>query len=210
MNGPGFSIRPYAAADLADLYLICLRTAASGEDGTELYRRAPRSIGDYYAAPYAVFAPELVTVLEDGQGVCGYVLGVADTAAFEDWFESDWFERMRERYPLPVGDPADFTAAERLISRFHRPLQRESRTLLKRYPAHLHIDLLSRAQGQRLGPKLMERFLAALRARAVPGVHLGLGLRNQRALRFYERLGFEQLELRGDPPHSLLLGLKLD
>ena len=116
---------------------------------------------------------------------------------------------MRERYPLPVGDPADFTAAERLISRFYRPLDRESPSVLQRYPAHLHIDLLERAQGRGFGPELMELFLAQLRARGVSGVHLGLGLRNQRALRFYERLGFRELEKRGDPPNSLLMGLRL-
>ncbi len=210
MNDNRFTIRPYRHTDLDALYLICLQTAASGEDGSELYRRAPRSVGDYYAAPYAAFAPNLVFMLEDDAGACGYVLGVADTAAFEDWFEAEWFPLMQDRYAWPAGDPADLSAAERLIRRFHRPLQRESPAVVAEYPAHLHIDLLGRAQGQGMGPQMMQHFLDALRAQGVPGVHLGLGLRNHRALRFYERLGFSELELRGDPPNSMLMGLKLD
>jgi ribosomal protein S18 acetylase RimI-like enzyme len=38
----------------------------------------------------------------------------------------------------------------------------------------------------------MDTFLAALRARGVPGVHLGTSERNERACRFYARCGFEE------------------
>ncbi len=209
MNDSRWNIRPYRPSDLDSLYEICLRTAASGEDGSELYRHSPRAVGDHYAAPYAAHSPELCLVLEDGAGVCGYVLGVADTAVFEEWLEQHWFPLMRDRYTWPEGDPADFTAAERLIRRFFQPVPRESRLLLADYPAHLHIDLLPRAQGRGFGRGLMEEFLELLGGRGVGGVHLGLGLRNHRALAFYERLGFEVLEKRGDPPHSLLMGRSL-
>ncbi len=202
-------IRPYEPADLDALYLICLATAASGEDGSVLYRNAPRSVGDYYAAPYAAHEPELCLVAEDSAGVCGYILGTADTAAFEEWLEQHWFPLMRERYGWPDGDPAGFTAAERLIRRFHAPLRREALAIVADYPAHLHIDLLPRAQGAGLGRRLMVAWLDLLREGSVAGVHLGLGLRNHRALAFYERMGFELLEKRGDPPDSLLMGLRL-
>src|SRR5690554_2461557 len=130
MSDSGFRIRPYRPNDLDGLYRVCLLTAASGGDGSELYRHAPRSVGDYYAAPYAAHSPELCLVLEDESGVCGYVLGVADTAEFEEWLEQHWFPLMRDRYEWPDGDPADFTAAERLIRRFYGQAERESRQLL--------------------------------------------------------------------------------
>lgn len=209
MTETAYRIRAFSHKDLDSLYEICLKTAAAGADGSELYRNAPRSVGDLYAAPYAAFAPELVHILEDADGACGYVLGVADTAAFEEWLEDHWFPLMRDRYPWPDGDPAGFTAAERLMRRFHRPVPRESAALVRDYPAHLHIDILPRGQGRGNGQGLMATFLNALRSRGVPGVHLGLGLRNERALRFYTRLGFVELEKRGDPPHSMLMGLKL-
>jgi len=191
------------------LYEICLRTAASGEDGSELFRSAPESVGDLYAVPYAEFAPELITILDDGSGACGYVLGVSDTAAYEDWLEAHWFPLLRQRYQLPQDGGVELDAASRLIRRFHGPVQREAASLLAEYPAHLHIDLLPRAQGQGLGRQLMETFLAALRVRGVAGVHLGLGAANLRALGFYRRLGFSEIERRGEPTHSLVMGLKL-
>lgn len=210
MSSPTVTLRPYNPGDLESLYEICLLTAASGEDGSSLYRKAPRSVGDYYAAPYAEFEPELITLLTDDAGVCGYVLGTSDTAAFEDWFEAEWFPRMRERYPAPAGPAADLTASDRMIRRFHEPLNRESRSIVSVYPAHLHIDILPRAQGQGHGRRLMEAFLHDLQRRNVPGVHLGLGLRNHRALNFYTRFCFSELEKRGDPPHSMLMGLLLE
>lgn len=209
MTETSYRIRAFDHQDLDSLYEICLKTAAAGEDGSELYRNSPRSVGDLYAAPYAAFAPGLVHILEDDAGACGYVLGVTDTAAFEDWLEDHWFPLMRERYPWPVGDPAAFTAAERLISRFHQPVVRESGLIVREYPAHLHIDILPRGQGRGNGRSLMTSFLNDLRSRGVAGVHLGLGLRNHRALRFYSKLGFTELEKRGDPPNSMLMGLRL-
>ncbi len=209
MSSPAVQLRSYSSGDLESLYEICLLTAASGGDGSSLYRKAPRSVGDYYAAPYAEFEPELITLLTDDAGVCGYVLGTSDTAAFEDWFEREWFPRMRKRYPAPAGPAADHTASDRIIRRFHEPLMRESRAIVSAYPAHLHIDILPRAQGQGNGRRLMDAFLLALQQRGVKGVHLGLGLRNHRALNFYTRFGFSELEKRGDPPHSMLMGLHL-
>ncbi|MGK0618858.1 GNAT family N-acetyltransferase [Meiothermus cerbereus] len=74
------------------------------------------------------------------------------------------------------------------------------------YPAHLHIDLLPRAQGRGLGRRLMEVFLARLRELGVPGVHLGVGQRNAGALAFYQRMGFVRLQTH---PWGYEYGLKL-
>jgi ribosomal protein S18 acetylase RimI-like enzyme len=62
------------------------------------------------------------------------------------------------------------------------------------YPAHLHIDLLARAQGQGQGKRLMHAFLNQLRTLEVAGVHLGVGAKNTNAIDFYERMGFTCLE----------------
>ena len=63
----------------------------------------------------------------------------------------------------------------------------------ERYPSHLHIDLLPRAQGRGYGRRMIEQVLNALRRRQSPGVHLGVSERNTRAIAFYRRLGFHEL-----------------
>jgi ribosomal protein S18 acetylase RimI-like enzyme len=74
------------------------------------------------------------------------------------------------------------------------------------YPAHLHIDLLPRAQGHGMGRKIMTVFLERLRELGVEGVHLGVSKRNLNAIAFYEHLGFLRLE---EHVFSFLYGMRL-
>lgn len=190
-----FEVRPFRPGDLDALYRICLETGDNGRDATRLYRD-PKLLGERYAAPYAIYAPELTFVLEDAAGVCGYVLGVADSAAFYAWLECEWKPPLRPRYPRPEGNPARWTPDERIARLFYT--QETLPEQLEPYPAHLHVDLLPRAQGQGQGRRMLDAFLQALRERSVPGVHLGTGSRNERAVAFYRRYGFAELERRGD------------
>jgi ribosomal protein S18 acetylase RimI-like enzyme len=185
-----FTIRPYHPSDLYALYRICLHTGASGADASSLYRD-PELLGHFYAAPYAVLEPDLCFVLTCDGGPCGYILGTRDTAAFVERCEHDWFPVLRSRYPLP--EPADQSPDAQVVRRIHagRPANPD----LAAYPAHLHIDLLPSAQGQGWGRRLMHTFLERLRELAVPAVCLSVGTANQRAIRFYERVGFERIKV---------------
>ncbi len=205
MASTGFTVRPSEAGDLEALYDICLKTGDNGENAAQLYRD-PKLLGELYAAPYAVREPELTFVLEDGAGVCGYILGAFDTSAFGEWLGREWFPPLRERYPQPTGNSETWTRDERLIGEFYRE-RSDDGDLLGEYPSHLHIDLLPRAQGRGNGRALMETFLAALTERGSPGVHLGTSPRNVRAEQFYLRMGFRELER--DEPHHLTMGKKL-
>ncbi|MDO4246626.1 MAG: GNAT family N-acetyltransferase, partial [Deinococcus sp.] len=169
----------------------CLRTAASGEDGTHLYRD-PELIGHVYVGPYLAHSPEFAFVLEDGQGVCGYVLGVLDSRAFARRLEREWWPSLRAQYPAPQTPPAERTPDERATFLIHSPEQYDD-PLLRDFPSHLHIDLLPRGQGAGQGRRLMETLLDALRQAGSPGVHLGVGGQNTRAQGFYRHLGFEVL-----------------
>ena len=199
---PGFSIRPYQSRDLGALYDICLETGDIGEDATQLYDD-PKLLGQLYAAPYAVLEPDLTFVLEDSKGVCGYILGALDSRTFYERLETEWFPPLREQYPKPTGDEESWTRDERLINQFYGL----GATYPPDYPSHLHIDLLPRAQGSGNGRALMETFLAALREKGSPGVHLGTSPQNVRSEKFYLKLGFT--ELKRLEPHTLVMGQML-
>jgi ribosomal protein S18 acetylase RimI-like enzyme len=208
---PTLPIRALRADDRAEvdrIYEICLRTGDSGADGTDKYAD-PRVLGEIYAGPYVRLAPRLAFVLDGGPaetgdvgGVRGYVLGVADTAAWEDLLEAEWWPAVRERYPtdrFPVG-----SADAACVATIHRP-PRTDPELLVDYPAHLHIDLLPDAQGGGNGRRLIERVTSALREAGARGVHLDVALDNVGAQGFYEHVGFERLPSDG----GVLFGMRL-
>lgn len=199
-------LRPARETDRAALLSICLETGDSGQDATALYRD-PVILGQVYAAPYLTFAPDFAFVLEDDQGVGGYVLGTPDTAAFEDTLEREWWPPLRLQYPDPQATPpAERTPDERIAHLIHHP-PRAPRELLTTYPAHLHIDLLPRVQGGGRGRALMDTLLGALREAGAVGVHLGVGARNVNAQGFYRHLGFTEL---GRTPGAVTFGLRLN
>ncbi len=196
------TIRPYHATDLVSLYRICLLTGDNGADASHLLKD-PDIMGHYYAAPYAVFEPDLCFVLlHDGQP-CGYILGTRDSMAFRLKCEQEWYPPLRQRYPLSsAGDYGRFGYIVQAIHEGHGL----DEALVVHYPAHLHIDILPIGQGQGWGRKLMETFLDRLRELDVPGVYLGVGLQNHSAIKFYGRMGLHEIKRT---EHSLILGMRL-
>lgn len=201
---PTLQLRAARPADLLALYDICLRTGDSGQDARTLYRD-PLLLGHLYAGPYLTLCPGTCLVLDDGLRAVGYVLSAPDSADFAARSEQAWFGLLRGLYPLPA--PGDESRDARLIRAIHRGLPAPTAAWAPQYPAHLHIDLLPAAQGSGHGRQLIETLFAALRARGVPGVHLGVGRRNTNAQGFYARLGFTELD---SSALALTLGMRLD
>lgn len=198
----GAKIRKYQLGEEQALYDICLLTGDSGVDATGLYQD-PALLGEVYVGPYLRFAPEHALVGVDSLGVAGYVLGVPDTVAFEATCERMWWPPLRERYPLS-SFPSE-TPDGRIVGLIHNPPV-TSPDVVERYPAHLHIDLLPRLQGQGDGRRLLTALLDGLAAAGAPGVHLGVSTANQRAIGFYRRMGFTEVETY---THSLVMARQL-
>jgi len=194
----GAKIRAYRPGEEQVLYDICLRTGDSGADAAALYRD-PDLLGAVYVGPYLRLAPEHALVGVDEDGVAGYVLGVPDTASFEAACAREWWPALRARYPVDTY-PED-TPDGRMVRLIHDPPV-TSPDVLERYPAHLHIDLLPRLQGQGDGRRLLTALLDGLAAAGAPGVHLGVGAANERAIGFYRRMGFTDVRAY---THSLIM-----
>jgi ribosomal protein S18 acetylase RimI-like enzyme len=181
-------VRPFAMCDLPGMYRVCLLTGDAGTDATPVYRD-PDLLGHVYAAPYPVADPGLTWVVTDDEGLCGYVVGTADSQAFARWQEESWWPALRERLPLP-GALADLgTKDHELLATVHEGARYDTE-VTDRFPAHLHIDLLPRAQGRGLGRTLITTLVDALRERGVGGLHLGVSEQNAGAIAFYDRVGF--------------------
>ena len=200
---PAPTIRPYTPADHAAVSRICTLTAERGGDATGLYV-SDELMPDVFARPYVAYQPELAFVVADSAGVGGYIVGVENTAAFAEWFAREWVPAEiagRYEHTVPVVSKDD------LIRHLAFWPERMLIPELDEYPAHLHIDLLPRLQGQGLGRQLIETLAAALRSRGIPGLHLSMDAANTNARAFYDRLGF--VELPSSTPDAPVLGLQL-
>ncbi|MFC4639454.1 GNAT family N-acetyltransferase [Deinococcus hohokamensis] len=198
-------IRLARPADRAALYRICLETGDSGADATALYDD-PELIGHVYAGPYLAHAPDFAFVLEDGDGVCGYVIGALDTAAFNATLEREWWPALRAQYAEPAVPAGERRRDEVMAHLIHHPPQPDPDVLVT-FPSHLHIDLLPRAQGGGHGRRLLTTLFGALHGAGSPGVHLGVGGRNTRAQAFYRHFGFQ--DLRVLPGGGAVMGWRL-
>lgn len=195
-------IRPFQPADIDALYRICLLTGWRGHDATGHYSD-PLLPGHFYAAPYVKQDPGLCLILTLDGEPSGYILGTTDSDGFRSWAELHWFPAFRERYS--IHDQADVSAEAVLIRKLHAGQQPPHYS--REYPAHLHINLLPRAQGRGMGVQLMSRFFDLLRERRCPAIHLVVNKANTRAVAFYEKFGFHLIE--ASPEHRAF-GFRLE
>ena len=186
------TIRPARPGDEAGAYHVCLKTGNFGQDGEPFYREDPDALGRIFVGPYLKFEPELSLILEDAQGICGYALGAFDSRAFYARYEAEWRPDLCARFPLPSGDPRQWTRVQQVHSWYHNADYTIPEPYAD-YPSHLHIDLLEHAQGQGHGRRMMEHVMDKLRQRGSPGAHLGVSMMNPHAFGFYQRLGFQEL-----------------
>lgn len=194
--------------DLDALYAISLATGDAGGDAAHLYAD-PRLIGHIYAAPYAVLAPELVRVVEDADGVAGYVLGALDTREWAARLEREWWPHLRERYADPADVPAESRMPDqRRAAMIHRP-ETPPADVTARFPAHLHMNLLPRLQRRGLGTALLAAWLGAARDSGVTRVHVGANRGNANAVRFWQSRGFAEIGLKDGGGRTLWMGLDL-
>lgn len=182
------TLQPGTVHDVPGVYRVCRLTAAAGADASDRHAD-PDLLGHVWAAPYLAAPGAVALVVRDEQGVAGYCVGVPDTVAFEEWLEAAWLPPLRARYPRGSGStPADAG----LVARLH-DWPRTDPSLVARYPAHLHVDLLPRLQGQGWGRRVVDGVLTGLAHGGAGGAHLGVDPANPGAAAFYLRLGFAEL-----------------
>jgi ribosomal protein S18 acetylase RimI-like enzyme len=187
------AIRRYRDSDWAAVYDVCVETADAGRSTRGRYR-ADDLVPDVFAGPYLFLEPEHAYVLDDGGRAVGYVLGTADTPGYVAAYRERWLPRLSTRYQPPSGLPVT-EEEQRLDAMFHP--ERRLRPELVPHPAHLHINLLAGYRGAGHGRELISTFLASVAAAGAASCHLGVRPANVDARRFYARVGFRPIEVRG-------------
>ena len=168
------NVVPYSPEHADELRAICVANA--GEHATASEESIAFTLA-MYCNPYLEHGVAYMLV-DEANIARGYVFACEDwdrwataTAAYRKQVEG-----LGPEYAACYNDEATFYAS-----------------VSDRFPAHLHIDIEEPYTGHGNGRKLMEALLARLRMDGVRGVVLGVAASNTRAVRFYERMGFEKL-----------------
>ena len=179
------TLRPYQPSDLDALYRICVETGNAGQDASPLHSDL-QLVGHIYAAPYGVLEPASVFVAEDDDGVAGYIVGTHDTDRFNERLEREWWPALRARYANAEGmTAADRSRINTIMAPSHSPAD-----LVAAYPAHIHMNLLPRLRGQKVGTRLLDLWIDQARSAGVKGIHLGASATNSGGIAFWTRSGF--------------------
>lgn len=165
---------PYTPEHADELRAICISNAGESASASEADRAFTLAM---YCDPYLEHGVAYM-LIDETNVARGYVF------ACEDWdrwatdtaFYRKQIEVLGPEFAIRYNNEAAFYAS-----------------VADRLPAHLHIDIEEPYTGHGNGRKLMEALLTRLRMDGVRGVVLGVEVSNTRAVRFYERIGFEKL-----------------
>ena len=166
---------PYTPEHAEELRRVCLEQASERARTDEAHGRFTLLM---YCDAYLEHG--IAYMLVDDRGVArGYVLAAPDARAWAHDFAPyrDQISGLGDGYAGRVDDELDFYLS-----------------VADDFPAHLHIDISEDFTGSGGGRMLMETLLARLRADGVAGVVFGVSAANERAVGFYEHMGFERLQ----------------
>ena len=194
--------RPYQAGDKKALYQICIRTANAGHDARHIYEDI-LLLGDLYLGSYLHHQPEMVWVMENNLGLCGYLAAVSDTVSYQNWFLTEWLPGIQKGRQVQLHDGTSDSPDDALLaSLFDYSMYRPE--WLHDYPAHFHIALLEHVRGMGNGSNWIQELFQVLQKQGCPGVHLGMHPENHSALSFFKKIGFRKLEYADLPREEVL------
>lgn len=158
-------IREALLTDKTILEKICLETSTD-----ILATKKDREIFTFkWVINYLQNYPRYCFVSVEGDDILGYIVSTPDT------------EKQEERYK---------EQSNRKIKYSREVLGH----ILLDYPAHLHINLTSKARGKGVGSMLIKYMENNLISNGVTGVHLGVMSDKESAIGFYKKNGFKVLK----------------
>ena len=187
----GMEIRTFGESDRAALSDLFGR-AGEGSPSGSLWGHE-ESEAAVYLTPYMDLEPDSLFIAVVDGALTGYLTGCLDSFAFPS--ETERMEQAMRKYRLIFRARTAAFFARGLFDVAISAIRRQ-RTAADfddaRWPAHLHINVLPQVRGTGVGRALMTRWFERLMESGSRGCHLQTLVENNRAVLFFERMGFER------------------
>ncbi|KAF7993713.1 hypothetical protein HCN44_010308 [Aphidius gifuensis] len=176
-----YTIRPYLPTDEEAVYVVCNRI--TGVTGSQ-------AVADRLVGGYLTLSPEFCMIVEDDEGIVGYVTAALNIKLFNQKMLISWIPELQSKYPLEdiTNDlPASIQEA---IRYFHSFVPDVSEQLCRQNPSSIMCSILPTVTDQSVAKRLTTCILAALRANGSFGVHTTMSPMDKESHEFYGKLGF--------------------
>ena len=171
------TIRVATPKDLKKAQYICIKTASAALQKNEKTARITAALfADYYIQNES---RNCFVLCDDSDEVVGYILSSTDIKSFCKAYRTDILRNVVKLSPL-WGFVCLFVPVKYYVCR-------------RKYPAHLHIDILPDFQSAGYGSKMMNALLSHLKEQKISGVMLSCSANNTRAVHFYKKHGFHTM-----------------
>ena len=174
------NIRPYRETDKYNVQRICLQTIKDDI----VFEGLNRPNADYFLPLYNNYytecEPENCFVCTDeNDNAVGYIICSEDVKKWRRIFMKKYYPQIKHRnFGEKIAAIGEIVAHS---------------MFMKKYPAHLHIDIYKEYRGNGTGTQLVQTLVDHLRQKGIKGVQLCVDAEKEKAIRFYERNGFKKL-----------------
>lgn len=170
------TIRKYEEKDRKNLLKICIETSSLPTESKKDLDFLNLMYNDYYA----IVEPDNCFVAADeNDEAVGYILCAKNFDSYYKTFKSLYIPMIKKLgikyYTMAMSEIAVHSIFK------------------KKYPAHLHIDILPVCQGKGTGTALMNELKDHLKENDVNSLMLSCGMGNKKAIKFYEKNDFKML-----------------
>ena len=184
-------ILPYSDRYKYDVQNICLDTADENAREEKRQKLLLSTYCDYYIESEQNNC--FIAYDEKRNRAVGYILCAKDYKRYLKVYSKKYFKKSFD------------CGFDSILESF--PSMAVPSVFYKKYPAHLHIDILPDYQGMKIGTRLMNELIENLKIQNVKGVMLGVDKGNERAISFYKKCGFKEIV---KSESGLIMAMNLD
>jgi len=192
------TIRPLteSASDEAALSEICLLTADAGQSAehNHAYRELP---GLFHALLYRTLPATFGFVMETESGkVVGYAIGTTDTDRFQRAAAEEWWPKLKEDYPTDLlREARDLKWRDRdYIRTLHCEDLSAPSSCTVLTQAQMNMNILPEYLQLGWETELFKRAMDTIKEKGEKAVWLWADKRNTGARKFYNKVGFQDIE----------------